>query len=291
VVKHGIPSRAPQSVGNVLWKLSFFVGIYSFLWYLYQYCDQTLQLSEFHMTVTVTEWCMFVPFWGLNLALTFVDYFQWPHFLFKHKLQPKVHIGAMGHFKVITVVLLNQLLMSVPLQTIAFPLFKARGVRATHEMPSVFEVIWHIILMVLIEEIGFYYSHRLFHSNEFLYRYVHSLHHSFSAPVGTASLYVHPIEFLIANAAPIMAGPLLTGCHVFTVWVWVTLTIITTINGHSGYAFPWTPFAPAILHDIHHSTYQSNYGAIGLLDWVHGTRYPFEKYSEGVRPEADKILW
>ncbi len=125
---------------------------------------------------------------------------------------------------------------------------------------------------VQVEEVLFYYSHRIMHVNEWLYRHIHSMHHQLTAPVGTASMYAHPIEFIFSNSIPIMAGPLLTGCHVYCMWLWLLLAILSTINGHSGYAFPFTPFGPAKLHDLHHATYQSNYGAIGLCDWLHSTR-------------------
>jgi sterol desaturase/sphingolipid hydroxylase (fatty acid hydroxylase superfamily) len=39
---------------------------------------------------------------------------------------------------------------------------------------------------------------------------------------------------------------------------------------HSGYNWRWLS---AQNHDHHHSTNKCAFGAIGLLDWVHGTRY------------------
>ena len=45
------------------------------------------------------------------------------------------------------------------------------GVVVSPELPSAFEVIWQVIAFVLWEEIGFYYSHRLFHQPELYARF------------------------------------------------------------------------------------------------------------------------
>jgi hypothetical protein len=72
-----------------------------------------------------------------------------------------------------------------------------------------------------------------------------------------------------------MAGPMLCGSHVMTMWLWIGLALSSTINGHSGYEFPWSPFKPSSNHDYHHSSFGSNYGAIGLMDWIHKTDVPY----------------
>lgn len=74
--------------------------------------------------------------------------------------------------------------------------------------------------------------------------------------------------------------------------------------GHSGYLLPFSPFHDARNHDYHHSRFkvcvclchrvcacvhgcvhhscllQCNYGATGLLDWLHGTNVEFNAYME-----------
>ena len=58
--------------------------------------------------------------------------------------------------------------------------------------------------------------------------------------------------------------------HVTELWLWLTIGIISTIFNHSGYAFPWSS-RNVNDHDYHHEAFNYNYGAIGLLDRVHGT--------------------
>lgn len=91
---------------------------------------------------------------------------------------------------------------------------------------------------------------RLLH-HPFLYKPIHKMHHEWIAPVGITSVYCHPVEHVLANLCPVMAGPLIMGSHLSTAWLWYALaTVITTIN-HSGYHLPFLPSPEA--HDFHHS--------------------------------------
>ena len=55
-----------------------------------------------------------------------------------------------------------------------------------------------LVICVLVEEVLFYYSHRLLHSRWF-YGRVHKQHHEYKAPVGMAAIYAHPLEFAASD--------------------------------------------------------------------------------------------
>ncbi|GFY54770.1 fatty acid hydroxylase domain-containing protein 2, partial [Trichonephila inaurata madagascariensis] len=54
----------------------------------------------------------------------------------------------------------------------------------------------------------------------------------------------------------------------------------TTLINHSGFHFPFFP--PPERHDFHHLKFHQSYGALGFLDYLHGTEAEFKK-SESYR--------
>ena len=94
---------------------------------------------------------------------------------------------------------------------------------------------------------------RLFHHPR-LYKYVHKVHHEWTAPVSITSSYCHPLEHLIVNLLPIATGPLLLGNlygnHLALEWLWVTIAVGNTTIAHCGFHFPFFPSSEA--HDFHH---------------------------------------
>ena len=101
------------------------------------------------------------------------------------------------------------------------------------EIPSMAKLIFDFVICVLTEEVAFYYSHLLLH-NPALYKQIHKTHHEWTAPVGTAALYAHPLEHVVSNMLPIALGPLLMGSHLVTIWTWYCAAIVSTVISHSG---------------------------------------------------------
>ena len=73
------------------------------------------------------------------------------------------------------------------------------------ETPSIGSIVLELPIFLLVEEVGFYYSHRLLH-RPLLYRTIHKLHHDWVSPVGLAALYSHPVEHLLSNLVPVALG-------------------------------------------------------------------------------------
>ena len=48
-----------------------------------------------------------------------------------------------------------------------------------------------------------------------------------------------------------------------------TMALMSTLNAHSGYHFPFFPSPEA--HDYHHLKFNQCYGILGILDYLHGT--------------------
>ena len=149
---------------------------------------------------------------------------------------------------------------------------------------------------------------------------------AFSAPIGLAAEYAHPLEVLILAQGTI-SGPFLyclfrQHLHILTVYIWVTLRLFQAVDAHSGYDFPWSlrhflPFwAGADHHDYHHQSFRDCYST-SFRWWDHflGTdskykafrsrvknakaseREKFEKEeiarieAEGLRAERETLAW
>ncbi|KAF1765070.1 hypothetical protein GCK72_005021 [Caenorhabditis remanei] len=219
-----------------------------------------------------------INFWLFNLFFILIDMID-PNWVQPYKIQDEKKPPLSKYLGAFKVILTNQFI-SGPLITI-FWYFPAVwfGARFTGPMPSGLEILRDIFVSVLCEEIGFYYTHRLFHHPR-IYKYVHKKHHEWTAPVSITSIYCHPLEHAISNLSPVLLGPTICGSHVVTLWIWASLAILSTTCSHSGYHFPFM-LSPEP-HDYHHKVFNECFGT-GLLDRIHGTDTTFRKSVEGKR--------
>lgn len=150
--------------------------------------------------------------------------------------------------QVITIVLFNQLIGYV-LAYFVFCCGDLLNLKVSRSLPSFSKVMFDLVICLLCQEIGFYYSHRLLHS-KMLYKRLHKLHHKYQAPYGLTAIYCHPIEHILSNILPVVAAFPVLKCHVSTALLWITIALTTTINDHSGYHLPFLHSSE--LHDYHH---------------------------------------
>jgi len=61
--------------------------------------------------------------------------------------------------------------------------------------------------------------------------------------------------------------------HLLTLWIILTIGLLTTTYDHSDYRFPWLAWygEHPQFHDFHHESFVHNFGVLGLLDRLHGT--------------------
>ncbi|KAG6534458.1 hypothetical protein ZIOFF_008345 [Zingiber officinale] len=205
-------------------------------------------------------------------------YFERSGLFRKYKIQKKVNTPEV-QWRCILRLVLYHVCVNLPLMLISYPTFRFMGLRSSLPLPPWSVIVSQIIFYFIVEDFVFYWGHRILHT-KWLYQHVHSVHHEHATPFGLTSEYAHPAEILFLGFATIL-GPALTGPHLFTLWLWVIVRVLETVEAHSGYHFPWSPsnFIPlyggADFHDYHHRllyTKSGNYSStFTYVDWIFGT--------------------
>ncbi len=148
--------------------------------------------------------------------------------------------------------------------------------------PGFVESVVVLGILVLFDDFGFYWIHRLLHVNKTLYRKVHKIHHRGFAPVPIEYFYAHPAEWMTGSMAPVVAivGLILVSgsLNAWLLLAWVLFRQVHELDIHSGLKSPlgdWIPlWGNTLHHDQHHAKPNHGNYASTLYFWdlVFGTR-------------------
>ncbi|KAK2765579.1 hypothetical protein FQN54_008433 [Arachnomyces sp. PD_36] len=211
--------------------------------------------------------CQIVGFWipstlYLALDLTF------PKFSNRHKLQSERRQPSWASIReCILQVFIGNVISTVA--HLAFNYFTSNFQYSLFTISPTYPTLWELatdfIYALTLREILFYTFHRALHHPK-IYGRIHKQHHKFTAPMAFSAQYAHPVEQILANIMPIVLPLALTHAHILSFALFLTSQLAETSSVHSGY-----DFAHARKHDLHHSKFRMNYGALGVLDWALGT--------------------
>jgi len=172
------------------------------------------------------------------------------------------------------------------------PLFQARSSTSAgnpENIPGLYTIWLQFFLSDVLYEFMFYWGHRILHSQHF-YGIIHKKHHLYINTRSFAAEYSHPLEAVLANYIPVLAGLFITGVHFHVAFMWFFCRIVKFNETHSGYCFKGTwlysyglTFADqAAFHDHHHTVNRGNFGS-PLTDWLFGT---MDSWIEGGRVDG-----
>ncbi|KAL1955393.1 hypothetical protein VTO42DRAFT_8613 [Malbranchea cinnamomea] len=221
-----------------------------------------------------------IVYFGRSLPWFIIDRIKWFN---RYKIQSNKIPTLQEQWNCAKLVLLSHFTVELPQIWFFHPLAQYFGLSVSVPFPSLWTMAYQIAIFFVLEDTWHYFSHRAFHWGP-LYKYVHKIHHQYSAPFGLAAEYASPIEVMALGfgtvGCPILWCAITGDLHIVTMYVWIILRLFQAIDAHSGYEFPWSlhhflPFwAGADHHDLHHEKFVGNYASsFRWWDYLLDTEY------------------
>lgn len=213
-------------------------------------------------------WLAYLPFYLLSLSASFDRYL----------LQPRSSPPSRASLRnCLAAVARTHVFLVLPVVAVTHPLLDLAGATSSvRALPTFARLAAQLVFFFVLEDALFYFGHRALHT-PWMYRNIHAVHHTHSAPFGIAAEYAHPVEVVFLGLSTIIP-PLLVAPHLFTLYVYMVLRAFQTVECHSGYDLPvsprhWIPgYGGARFHDHHHRIHSGNLSSTFIwMDWIAGT--------------------
>lgn len=148
--------------------------------------------------------------------------------------------------------------------------------------------IIEVVTYFIVFDAYFYFIHRLFHTNKYLYHWIHKAHHESISPNAVAGVSFNPLEGTLFGSFLPMYSYICTQCTGGilkpTLITCGGLQLLQSLMIHCGYEFVsaehfehtfWSKFLTPTFHDRHHERFNCNYsGFFTYLDDLFGTCDP-----------------
>ncbi|KXS16269.1 hypothetical protein M427DRAFT_55699 [Gonapodya prolifera JEL478] len=146
------------------------------------------------------------------------------------------------------------------------------GVEKVTRVPSAWECVVEFVALQVLNDVVFYWTHRLMHT-KYLYHRFHKVHHTNSSVFAAAANYLHPIETLL-SISPLSGVPvILVVPYPQVMWFNQLWRGYESATAHCGYDVSGV-VPNARWHDWHHRAFDGNYGFSATIDHIFGTLHP-----------------
>ena len=199
-----------------------------------------------------------ILFFSLVLPLTYIDYYKVDPF-YKYKVEKYRNVLTFNLlFHTFKLIMFNLLLVPF-ISYVLYPFI------LISEQFHIYE-IFYLIPFLIIEEIIFYWSHKILHIPYF-YKNIHKIHHEWVYPIALSCIYSHPLEFVFSNLLPTILtmlgfSYLNIPISIYFYWFWGLIGFTNTVWVHSGYSRS----KQYDLHFYHHISFNYNYGISLFMD-------------------------
>ncbi|KAG0469568.1 hypothetical protein HPP92_016268 [Vanilla planifolia] len=135
---------------------------------------------------------------------------------------------------------------------------------AIRPQPAFWVTVLQFVVAMVVMDTWQYFMHRLMHVNKFLYKHVHSKHHTLVVPYAFGALYNHPLEGLILDTIGGAISFLISGMTPRTAIFFFSFATVKTVDDHCGLWLPGNLLHilfnnNSAYHDIHHQLYGTKY--------------------------------
>jgi len=217
--------------------------------------------------------CPTVGYWAFSLFFHFLSSLELPS-LEKYRVQPKTPIkNKISVPHVVGRVIFQQILTGII--TIVIIVIQKNPPGYAPSFPLWIRAIKFVWAMFVLDTYQ-YWVHRFMHTNKFLYKTVHSVHHQLLMPYAFGALYNHPVEAFLLDILSGAFTIILSLMHndPALAAIFLTFSTLKTVDDHCGYNFPYDPFQilfpnNCYYHDVHHTLagIKSNFSQPYFVIW------------------------